>query len=293
MVKRLISRRSLIKEIYWRQGVRIVALTYALLQLVYNLIAWLVPPENQAQYQLILYLRRVPWYGHVIFTLAGFTLITIEGTFRAIRKREQLYGRDVFALQSQVNTLRARIQSNEEWLEEVYDLNQRHVEDLTDVYRDEIAAIKRQLEPALDLIFEAGHPFEVDAPYSGGGRVIRIGVKNTGGRAIDRAMAQIDEIQVGDRLYKSLPLPYARDHRELEFSLAPEEMVLVQLAGSSRISKTAFLYQKSSEPIPFELKAGTYNLIISALGTDTKPRRKQAMIEVDSEGDINFKLISD
>ena len=55
------QRLSLLKEILWRPVVFVVTLIYALLQLPANIVAWTLPLEEQARYQYIILMKRVPW----------------------------------------------------------------------------------------------------------------------------------------------------------------------------------------------------------------------------------------
>jgi hypothetical protein len=75
------------KAVIWRSGVIVVAALYGLLQLVYNYIAWFVPPEDQPKFQLIKLLTWRVWVvATPVLTVALIALI-IRAAFQ-LRKQQ-------------------------------------------------------------------------------------------------------------------------------------------------------------------------------------------------------------
>jgi xanthosine utilization system XapX-like protein len=81
------KRTSFLREVFWRKGVVVVGVIYALLQLPYNLIQWFVAPEYQARFQLIILARYFRWWVWVIIALVLIIGILIEGSYQVIRRR--------------------------------------------------------------------------------------------------------------------------------------------------------------------------------------------------------------
>jgi hypothetical protein len=144
----------------------------------------------------------------------------------------------------------------------------------------------------LDILYDSGYPYEYHN-HSSGISEIRIGIKNTSDKEIPRVRVQIDEIRLAGHVYKSLPLCIARKPHYLEFPLAPEETEFVGIAFSIGHNRHAELDHRSGDNINSWLKAGTYNFTISAIGTNTKSCRKQAVLDADAEGHLIFRLVSD
>lgn len=153
-------------------------------------------------------------------------------------------------------------------------------------------ATPSESQSKLDILYEPAHPYEY-RDRSSTIRQIRVGIKNNDPKEIPRVKVQIDEIRIAGHVYKSLPLCLARLSRDLEFPLAPEETELVRIALSFEEDRAVILDHGSRDNINDQLSMGTYKFTISAMGTDTKPCRKQAVLDVDAEGHVIFRLVSD
>lgn len=103
------ERLQLIKEILWRPGVAIVLALYGLVQLPYNIIAWLMSADTQAKYQLI---NLLSWRFWLIvtptLTLLLIALI-IRSAFRVIDERDAKHESEVKELRRKYIRRRRRI----------------------------------------------------------------------------------------------------------------------------------------------------------------------------------------
>ena len=154
------------------------------------------------------------------------------------------------------------------------------------------AVASSESQSKLDILYEPIHPY-LYRDHASSVSQIRIGIKNNSPTDISRVKVQIDEIRIAGHVYKSLPLCLARLSRDIEFPLAPEETEIVRLAFSFEEDRAVILDHGSRDNINDELSMGTYKFTISAMGTDTKPRRRQAVLDVDSVGHVIFRLDDD
>lgn len=89
-----ISRWSFWREVLWRWPLALIALPWALWGVAAFVRDEIIEPTNPERYHLGAMLRRLgwPWWIWALASLAILVILTLEGAYRAVRKREDAIG---------------------------------------------------------------------------------------------------------------------------------------------------------------------------------------------------------
>jgi len=97
----------LLKEILFRPGVLAVSITYFVLQLAFNFIAWTVSPKDQARYQLIQVLTWRVWIAVTPLLTIFLIVLIVHAAVQAVAKREAQNQGEREKLQARIHGLKA------------------------------------------------------------------------------------------------------------------------------------------------------------------------------------------
>jgi len=240
------TRLRFVKEAYWRLGVAVVLVTYNLLQLFFNALAWITSSETQQKYQLIKVLQAFSLRTWIIGLLVLVIIITFEGAYRFVRRLETNFG------------------------------------DRLDNCESAVQSLKEELEPKLSIIFEPEFPY-LDQTQSGFHEV-RIAVRNISGKELSRVKVQLDELRDGPKVYNSVVLSMTRNKHlydypyKQEFFLNPGETEYLDLAMWYPENATGTFYGSGLDISEGE----TFEFTITALASEGKPFRQRASLTVNT-----------
>jgi hypothetical protein len=227
------ERIPILREVLWRPWVVIVLALYGLLQLVSNIIAWLLPAEEQPKYQFLKLATWKVWLiGTPILTLALIVLI-IRSALKVIAERDAGHVSTIQGLQRKYIRRRRRINRKfmaeratlGHYARELGDANvekgnleekayglQQEIDQLKNekgVLEGQVKDLEEQLSPKLEILFGQEHPPEY--PFierTGESTIYRIGIENTGGSTLYGVVVKMDGFSIGYVVPNNVPVPY-------------------------------------------------------------------------------------
>lgn len=103
-----VTRLGFWKEAFWRPAGALVGVPYAVYGLFMFIRDEVIEPQNVEQWKLVHYISRLPWYFWVIATLSLAVAVTMEGSFRVLRKHEANFAKSTATLSERMAVLESR-----------------------------------------------------------------------------------------------------------------------------------------------------------------------------------------